>query len=267
MQQSHAQHLAAPPKAQLTRHQMDDDEFVTDVEGNQRLRPVWSHQIYSRHLAVRWETQHRELPVIGDLRRLKLAGALHLVVHVARPFDDPMIESAANGPALQGSRLHGNLRGPETRGAVCIVPGISEPHLKIGLAVAARDRTAASGQLERIAAQFASARRGDDEIGRSGTLTRLEEQDVPGDGDLPRYGVAQRDVLDRLIVAQDNLCCGPERADDPIDLGLFIFDELDARVGRTTSRNFDRVRRRYRHQRANDGGGERPHRITSGSAR
>src|SRR3546814_8816286 len=71
---------------------MDDDEFVTDVEGNQRLRPVWSHQIYSRHLAVRWETQHRELPVIGDLRRLKLAGALHLVVHVARPFDDPMIE-------------------------------------------------------------------------------------------------------------------------------------------------------------------------------
>src|SRR3546814_4147491 len=65
---------------------------------------------------------------------------------------------------------------------------------------------------------------------------------------------------DLLIVAQDNLCCGPERADDPIDLGLFIFDELDARVGRTTSRNFDRVRRRYRHQRANDGGGERPHR-------
>jgi hypothetical protein len=77
------------------------------------------------------------------------------------------------------------------------------------LAVAARDGAAASGQLERIAAQFASARRGDDEIGRSGTLTRLEEQDVPGDGDLPRYGVAQRDVLDRFIVAQDNLCCGP----------------------------------------------------------
>ncbi|HAO98557.1 MAG TPA: protein translocase subunit SecDF, partial [Fibrobacteres bacterium] len=52
---------------------------------------------------------------------------------------------------------------------------------------------------ERIAAQFASARRGDDEIGRSGTLPRLEEQDVPGDGDLPRYGVAQRDVLDRCL--------------------------------------------------------------------
>src|SRR3546814_14671042 len=81
-----AQHLAAPPKAQLTRHQMDDDEFVTDVEGHPRLRPDWSHQLYSRHLSVRWATHHPELPVIGDLRRQKLAGALPLAVPSGRPF-------------------------------------------------------------------------------------------------------------------------------------------------------------------------------------
>src|SRR3546814_4608658 len=124
---------------------MDDDEFVADVEGDQRLRPVRSHQINGRDLAVCREAQHRELTVVGDLRRLKVAGALHLVVHVARPFDDRMIESAANGAALQGSRLHGNLRGPETRGAVGVVPGIPEPYLKIGLAVAARDGAAEIG--------------------------------------------------------------------------------------------------------------------------
>lgn len=73
-----AEHLPAPPKAQLTRNQMDDDELVADVEGDQRLRPVGSHQIYSRDFAVRRETQDGELPVVGDFRWLKLAGACTL---------------------------------------------------------------------------------------------------------------------------------------------------------------------------------------------
>lgn len=74
-------------------------------------------------------------------------------------------------------------------------------------------------------------------------------------------------MLDRLIVGEDNLCCRPERADNPIDLGLLIFDELDARVRRSTSRNLDRACRGHRYERAHDHGGERLHRITSGSAR
>jgi hypothetical protein len=115
-----AQHLAASPKAQLTCHQMDDDEFVADVKGDQRFRPVRSHQINGRHLTVRGEAQHRELTVVGDLRRLKLAGAPPCS-SCCEALDDRMIEGAANGPALQGRCLHGNLCSPETLGAVGVV--------------------------------------------------------------------------------------------------------------------------------------------------
>lgn len=111
--------------------------------------------------------------------------SLHLVVHVARPLDDRMIEGTANGPGLQCSRLHGNLRSPETFRARGVIPGIAELHLKVGLAVAPRDGTAAGSEFERIAAQFASPRRGDDEIGRSGALTGLEKENIAGNGHLP----------------------------------------------------------------------------------
>src|SRR3546814_8155318 len=58
------QHLAAPAQAQLARHQMNDDEFVANVERNQRFGPVWPHQINGRNFPVRRKPQHRELAIV-----------------------------------------------------------------------------------------------------------------------------------------------------------------------------------------------------------
>src|SRR3546814_17367034 len=66
-----------------------------------------------------------------------------------------------------------------------------------------------------------------DLVGRSSAFARLEEQDVAGHRHLPGDGVAQRYVLNRFVLAEDNLGCCPEGPDDAIDLRFLIIDELD----------------------------------------
>ena len=53
---------------------------------------------------------------------------------------------------------------------------------------------------------------------------------MAGHRHLPGDGVAQRYVLNRFVLAEDNLGCCPEGPDDAIDLRFLIIDELDAWV-------------------------------------
>jgi hypothetical protein len=74
-------------------------------------------------------------------------------------------------------------------------------------------------------------------------------------------------MFDRLIGAKHHLGRRPECADDPVDLGLLIFDELHARIRRPPARGvlreggcrYDGEKTRY--------GEKALHRTTSGSAR
>src|SRR3546814_19324782 len=90
-----------PAKAQLSRHGVDDYELVADIERDQGLRAVRSHQIDRRDFMVAGEAHDRELAVVGDFRRLKVARTLDLVVQIARSIDDAVVKGAPNGTRLQ----------------------------------------------------------------------------------------------------------------------------------------------------------------------
>src|SRR3546814_3537050 len=64
---------------------------------------------------------------------------------------------------------------------------------------------------------------------------------VAGHRHLPGDGVAQRYVLNRFVLAEDNLGCCPEGPDDAIDLRFLIIDELDAWVRRSATRDLNRM--------------------------
>src|SRR3546814_2407823 len=56
-----AQHLPVPAQAQLSRHGVDDYELVADIERDQGLRAVRSHQIDRRDFMVAGEAHDRGL--------------------------------------------------------------------------------------------------------------------------------------------------------------------------------------------------------------
>src|SRR3546814_11123564 len=97
--------LAAPAQAQLARLQMNDDEFVAYVERNQRFGPVWPHQINGRNFPARRKPKHRELTIVGDLRRLPLARTLNLIILVAQTLANRMSAAPPNTLGLTRTRL------------------------------------------------------------------------------------------------------------------------------------------------------------------
>src|SRR3546814_13009163 len=66
-------------------------------------------------------------------------------------------------------------------------------------------------------------------------------QDVAGHRHFPGDGVAQRYMLNRFVLAGDNLGCCPEGPDDAIDLRFLIIDDLDAWVRRSATRDLNRM--------------------------
>ncbi len=88
-------------------------EFVADIERDQGLRAVRSHQIDRRDFVVAGEAQDRELAVVGDFRWLKIARTLDLVIQIARSIDDAMVEGAPDGARLQ--RGNEGPQGPRPR--------------------------------------------------------------------------------------------------------------------------------------------------------
>src|SRR3546814_18372577 len=74
-------------------------------------------------------------------------------------------------------------------------------------------------------------------------------------------------MLNRFVLAEDNLGCCPEGPDDAIDLRFLIIDELDAWVSPSATRDLNRMGSRKgckRDENRRDQGFTRP---TSGSER
>ncbi len=80
---------------------MEDDKFVTNVERSSRLAAIWIDGKHRRDLALVREAHDGELPVVADFRRLQLRRALHLVVEIARPFENADVERRLDRAVLR----------------------------------------------------------------------------------------------------------------------------------------------------------------------
>ena len=80
---------------------MDDDKLVANVERRSCLASVRIDGEDGGDLALVWEAQDRELPVVANFGRLKVGRALDLVVEVPRAFEDAYIERRLDRAVLR----------------------------------------------------------------------------------------------------------------------------------------------------------------------
>src|SRR3546814_17648119 len=116
---------------------------------------------------VAGEAHDRELAVVGDFRRLKVARTLDLVVQIARSIDDAVVKGAPNGTRLQRGDAMRLLGGAHARGTIGVITRVAQPNLAECAPATADDRSPARGQRKSVADKLASPTWRHAEVGRS----------------------------------------------------------------------------------------------------
>src|SRR3546814_19195861 len=94
---------------------------------------------------VAGEAHDRELAVVGDFRRLKVARTLDLVVQIARSIDDAVVKGAPNGTRLQRGDALRLLGGAPPRGPIGVITRVAQPNLDECVTAPAAARSPARG--------------------------------------------------------------------------------------------------------------------------